>query len=1097
MIYRCLKKFKNVICLLLIVFFTINIAGCGSDNGVSFDKVNNKVGIGNDNAGYTVYAQSTFDKMSEELLMGYLLSGRDFTLLVLPGKGDGSDDNPYVLRDDNNILYQSTLAGIFKYDEDSASFVDPEKKLLIYYVTDVELRSWFVNFASNDNFMANAMDFVESGYDLEKPSRFKCEQLVNMGTGMNAKSFCGTFSSGAYSGGIINNSNGDFNDNITGGMFLLFGYGSIEGYITYEHINNYMGSRVADTLTNPEKYYSDSDRYDPSKIKQFNYNSMLEIKVGSQSLKDILLTEDYGYVDDDFASFNSNNDLITDLIGLYSEILINAAAPGYQKLKKTYELIGSALLSDNGAATLGDLKTTVNQKIKEAEDAKPVVPDIENLITYLKEFDKWNAILSIIEMVDDKASFDEAAKKEAFSIKLSVALYNRYHTVIDYPGIEDMVTRYVNSSITPVNDLSKAESLVNGIDESGPTNNSYLLLVTADGFTIDRGTKEDQRILGYSDMLGMGTLLAELVRMDGCPNATLAAKMYNMVANLKIYAGLALTAAGVSAIGVAGVGLAVASVIAKLAGISSVAPVPGARIAALVLIAVAGIVTLATGLITFLSGTSDKARLEGLGASDTNYCKTYASTFNLLFETIQMAIPVYHYNIERSSSADSNLSLNICLGLSNEYDSSTGKCTNGDDATNVPLYYYANLNKVEKLKLEGCPMLMYFQNGQLVDYIYGAATPSFIVEILRVWGLLAMREVVYNAQYDESSGYINVFHTTNNNSRTHTIKSANYCFTTEYLKDLTGEIKDNDICYDYYGNHGYANVGLNRGYIFQSGIERNYAILSVYGPKSGSGVDSKLKSLSYNSYYAGAASYLFNSYKNVKGVTMVDPANNSISYEIAEGKAIYLKTLNSDGTGEVYVDINGNVYSNKEEAPKYDYLQFKGKLNSYFVIDGMILKSDSILEKLTGSLTKVATFNGNRIDLNNDFYQHTSLVKKPDGSVYSVNDFLDYITGNLTFERKEVVVPIYFTATVAESQQATSGGGKTCDEGEYLYYKKDKYKDNYKCLRDDKVKSKHTPYSTTDFDASDLKYYNTSLQIGSIILTLDEKGEVTKTINWN
>lgn len=1087
MICRGLKKFKNVICFLLVVFFAINISGCGSDNGVTKNKVNSKIGIGANTIGYTVYSQSTFDKMSEELLMGYLLNGREFTLLVLPGKGDGSDENPYTLLDEDNILYTSTLAGIYKYDEKSASFVNPEKKLLVYYVTDVELRSWFANFAEDDNFMSNVMDFADTEYDLEKPSRFKCEQLVNMGTGMNAKSFCGQYSNSSYSGGIINNSEGDFSNANTGGMFLLFGYGSIEGYITYNHILGYKGSEVANTLTNPSDYYNKNMLYNVSNIQKFNYRNMIFNSDGSYTqIGKALMNDEYDYTSSEINSFlngATNDDLKRDLLYLYTEVSLNAASPGYQKLKTTYELLGSALLSDNNVSSLSALKTMASNATTDT--------------------DKWSAIKDMVDMIDDTTSFNQAAQKEAFSIKLSVGLYSRYMRVIDNPSIDNMFTGYYHNSRIGAGiadeghsvGYDKALSLTNGVDDGGPTDNSYLLLITADGFTIDRGTQEEQKTLGYSDMLDWGTVLSELVRMDGCPNGTAAAKMYNMIANLKIYAGLALTVAGVSAVAIAAVGLAVASVIAKLALVSSVTPVPGARIVALVLVAIAGLVAIGAGLYTFFSGLDDKARLAGLGASETNYCNTYISTFNLLFETLSLSIPVYHYEIPEDTSPNADLSLTFCLAKNSKYDDTTGTCTGGDEPKLIPLYYYADLGKAEALSLEGCPMLMYFQDGKMVDYIYGATTPSFIVEMLRVWGLLSMRELVYNAQISADNKMINVYHTNNNNSRTHTIMEANHCFTLDYAKDLSGKmaIGKNDFCYGEDGSWGVTTSIINKEYINQSSNERSKSLLTVSMPTSSSGLNNTINNLSvYDLYYSATSAYKFNEYKNEKITGLID---ESIKYEPAslDLSKIYLKVDRNDESGGTdYVDINGTVYASKDDAPKYSIK----RVGNYFLIDGLILRADNVLDALGGTLSKVATFNGTVDELEKGFVDLG--LSNEQGESYTFANFLDYLTGGLVFETKETKLSIYYTVTVMEAPQAASNGDKTCDDGEYLYYRDNKYwwDNDSKCLSDDNVKSKDSAYATTDFNSNDVRYYSTSVYVGYILLKLNEQGEFVKSVNW-
>ena len=191
--FKFLKKpkFLKIISFVLVMIFSINVAGCGRDNGIAVSVKNRKVGMGNNTIGYTVYAESTFDPMTRDLFMGYLLNGREFTLVVVPGKEvTENDETVYKLKNEENLLFSAANAGILKYDEKTSSFVDPQKKLLLYYVTDVELNEWFDYFAKDDNFMSNALEFASAEHNLEKPSEFKCENLVNRGSGLNAQDFC-------------------------------------------------------------------------------------------------------------------------------------------------------------------------------------------------------------------------------------------------------------------------------------------------------------------------------------------------------------------------------------------------------------------------------------------------------------------------------------------------------------------------------------------------------------------------------------------------------------------------------------------------------------------------------------------------------------------------------------------------------------------------------------------------------------------------------------------------------------------------------------------------------------------------------------------
>jgi len=1101
--FKLLKKrrFVKFICFILVAAFSINIAGCGNeDNGVPESNITNpSIGTGANTVGYTVYAESTFDPMTKNLFMGYLLLGREFTLVVVPG--EKNDDGEYVLKDPENILFTTAQAGVYKYNDDKGSYDDPTRKLLLYYVTDVELRSWFDYFEEDDNFMSNAMDFASSKVDVEKPSRFKCKQLVNMGSGLNANAFCD---------GIIKNSTGIFTKPETGGMFLFFGYGSIEGYITYDDINDYEGSNVANNLVG-------NLMYRPSDIGPFNFKYILDSYDGG-IIRGMLTNSEYeyDYSNDQINSFltgTKNEELLTDIIYLYTEMRMNAASPGHEKLKTTYELIGSGLLTDNNKNNLSDLKNLAMAN-----------KEVEN-----EEQEKWAAIYEMVEMIDGYSDFVTAAKKEAFDIKLSVALYSRYDSVFDYPDADKLTTGlHYNTKVNVNGNVGyedTRDNLINGKDNSSNgslTNNSYLLLVTADGFVFDRGTESDQIAMGASDMFDMGTMLAELVKMDGCPNETLAAKMYNLIANLKIYAGASLAIAGVSAMAIAGIGLAVASVIGKIAMFTAVAPVPGARIAALIVVGIAGLVALGAGLLTLFDGIKEKNRLKGLGASETNYCKSYVATFNQLFTSLSLTIPVYHYNIPRETNDEINrdLSVNYCKeGAYNEdtrkcevVDSKTGGVTKSENPISVPLYYYANREQSEKLSLDGCPMLMYFKDGQLVDSISGATTPSFVVEMLRLWGLLAMREIVYQAQIEGNT--INVYHTTSANARTHTILGAEYCLTTDYMKELNLEFDDNDFCYQFDGAKGEAVVDLNKfEYIYASKEDRVKSLLSVNIPEDKTGInDVILTRAIYNEYFSSLASTKFYNYKNNKGINVLElreefvaDFDSNVDLSLVDWANIDASILGNirfkrliEETSEYeYIDLNGEIVD-KASYGGYSFKYVVGQ-QKYFVVGNSIFVLKEVQGETEIVLEKIATFNG---DVSTFDDISTYLNGEEDDTKYELKDFLDYISGSLTFnETTKETIPIYFTVTVKESPQANyyvkNGKKTTCDSGKYSYYRPNTFlwfDGKYECHADAKAKDK--PYSTINFDENDVRYYTASVLVGTITITLKDTGDTTIDVSW-
>lgn len=1015
-------KFLKVIAMFLVLVFVVNVSGCVTDtsgeNGVNDNIKNKHIGIGSNTVGYTVYGASTFEKMTEEIMMGYLLSGREFSLVVVPGKED--KDGNYVIKNNDNYLYQSALNGVLEYNDVTGQFVNPDRKFLLYYVTDVELLDWFENFAKSDNFMNKVADFTSADIDLGDPRRYKCEVLVNMGSGMNSYDFCqkilknykiiGQGSSKSYREG-----EGVFKDPLTGGMVLFFGYISIEGYITYEDIKNYRGSVVGNNLSD-----SCDDRNNDGKIECINYNPD---ELRAHDVQAYLRNEDYRralkntfeYTDSDLASPSIG--LVNTLVGLHSETLLNQASIGYARLKTTYELLAQSLLLDYsslGATKLSELETKMFEEIQRLIENIDT-GDFDALEDLLEKLDTYNGAAEILTSMfyacvsgcdtdsptyqyDPHTKLDEAAETEAFNIKMSVALQSRYNQIIDYPSVDNLLTGKSygkndysinggyrgNLNYDTALKLSKGEGTQETINN---TDNSYLLLVTSSGFVLDRGTEEDQMTLGFSEMTDFSSVLAEMVRMDGCPSKSAALEMYNYLANLKIAIGTAMAVTGLAVAAAAAIAATVmttanavatstvAVVICKIAGANAAAPYPGARIVSVVLIAIAALIFAGIGIFTAIKGAKEKARLKGMGASKENYCQTYAATFNFLFEKLELTIPVYHYKIPRETENpeyNKNLSVNYCAVDSYVYNSNSGYCElYGEKGTvvsqmkpiSVPLYYYADVKKVSELELMGSPTLMFFNKGKLVDSIVGAATPDFIVEMLRLWGLLAMREIVYQAELLENE--IKVYHTTNANARTHTIKSARYCVTADYNKNLysTDNYPDS-FCYSVNDSgelvDGSFQTSINKNYWDSSRGEIANILTTTYDDNFRSVIEGKIKKYpGYVNYFISTPGAKFASQKdkyNAKKVedtvgmdVSIDESSNQI-HVISTGENISYYSMYTYGDTRYYL-VSGLV-SGLDYTTIYSRSNLENKVYKVATVEGDITKFYIDKEEIAGNIQK-------------------------------------------------------------------------------------------------------------------------------------------------
>jgi hypothetical protein len=136
-------------------------------------------------------------------------------------------------------------------------------------------------------------------------------------------------------------------------------------------------------------------------------------------------------------------------------------------------------------------------------------------------------------------------------------------------------------------------------------------------------------------------------------------------------------------------------------------------------------------------------------------------------------------------------------------------------------------------------------------------------------------------------------------------------------------------------------------------------------------------------------------------------------------------------------------------------------------------------------------------------------VLEKDGIGYF--EFIEFISGNASFgDSNRVTIPLYMTVTVKESPQANyyykDGKKVTCDSGEYVYWRDNLvFSDKYKCLADNKVKSKDSKASVDDVNNhvgkntpdGDYAYYSTSVQVADMVVTIKNNGQATFTIEWS
>jgi len=189
MIYKYLKKFRRVISLVVIVCVIIPfVSACGNrDNNLGVNDVirSQTVGVGGNINAYTTYRQAKFMEMDKDMYYSYLLSYRSFILVVLPRAKDNPDteakESDYP--NQTNLMFQAVYNGVSPYAEQVVngdfSLLNPEYKLLIYYVLADDFLSWEAEAIEEEN-----KSFITSALDYLGPSELKNYEFKdNMGIG--------------------------------------------------------------------------------------------------------------------------------------------------------------------------------------------------------------------------------------------------------------------------------------------------------------------------------------------------------------------------------------------------------------------------------------------------------------------------------------------------------------------------------------------------------------------------------------------------------------------------------------------------------------------------------------------------------------------------------------------------------------------------------------------------------------------------------------------------------------------------------------------------------------------------------------------------
>lgn len=296
MFMKFIKKFKNVICLILMFCIIVPIVGaCGKrDNKLTYSSYNKIIGKGANISAYTTYSQAKFIEMDQDMYYSYLMAYRDFILVVLPDKdNDGQPDN-------DNLMFQAAYSGVTPYSESfvngNFSFKNPEYKLVIYYVLAKDLLSWddMAFLEEETGLITRAFDVLGPLADISNDmkasndtvKRMKYYVLRNLANNNRYVSECDFISKYSvdipdkcvdYSKHVVEN----VKDGTSNGLTLLYRSGGINGYFTYEDVASYDVTKS--TWINKLLNHYNENRYTKVSIEEY-LTEMIEKNVCNTEL---------------------------------------------------------------------------------------------------------------------------------------------------------------------------------------------------------------------------------------------------------------------------------------------------------------------------------------------------------------------------------------------------------------------------------------------------------------------------------------------------------------------------------------------------------------------------------------------------------------------------------------------------------------------------------------------------------------------------------------------------------------------------------------------------------------------------------------------
>ncbi len=368
----------------------------------------------------------------------------------------------------------------------------------------------------------------------------------------------------------------------------------------------------------------------------------------------------------------------------------------------------------NGYFTYNDV---ANYKLEEN------APWLNNLIneygTLTNMITKLTESFSQIEKDElfGSVTVEEYAKQMEYKLKYDLSLLGRISN-IKYNTLLDINTTTENiKNINEIKNVDEYKKYLDGNENANKGN--YIAFTTAEGFVIERGNIVLQ---AAADAIFDMNILEQLTNIDACTNRTIASYFAEVLADIGIVVGG--LAVGASAIA------AVATTLVAVGAVSSSVPVVGWIFGACCLLA-AGIATLAVSVST------KKAINE---TSSANYCEIYADALKEVISGEYIKLPIYHHEIPHNEKYD----VTLCYQLNDE----CGYYKDGEFVKKgTAAFKGADQEEFAKLGvLTGAPSLRLYQNGKVIDEIYGIASTQFLISILDSWGVTASSNMKFFSQ---------------------------------------------------------------------------------------------------------------------------------------------------------------------------------------------------------------------------------------------------------------------------------------------------------------------------------------------------------------